>query len=103
MTPEKIREIEEKITNAGKVILNPAHTLEDVITAGVDMTNVIADIQYALDTAFAAICLRPECKDKPTAHIKRLYKAETAAEHRLRAIAKGYKATLKNIEYFFYK
>lgn len=103
MIPEKLSEIENKIIEAGKIILNPAHTLEEVIVAGVDITNAFADIQYDLDVQYAAICTRAGCSDKPTAYIQRIYKSETAKEHRLKSIAKGYKGTLKNIEYNLYK
>lgn len=103
MTAEKIAEIETKIKRAGEVILNKFRTCEQVISAGVDITNCIADLDYDLDVKWAEISIRTENTDKPTAHIKRLYKAETALEHRLRALARGYRSTLKNIEYGMYK
>jgi hypothetical protein len=103
MELDKLAEIEKHITNAGQVILNKLRTAEQVISANVDVVNALADIDYDLDTKWAAISIRPENTEKPTAHIKRLYKAETAAEHRLRALARGYRSTLKNIEYGIYK
>ena len=103
MTPEKIAETSEKISKASAVILNKFRNQEDIIKAGVDMTNCKADVQFFLDTPYAEICARAENKDQPTAHINRIYKSETAEAHRLKTIIIGLKNTLRNMEYGGYK
>ena len=103
MNAEKEAEILKSVDKAKDVILNIYRKPEDVISANVLMTNALADIQYELDTGYAAICTRAECKDKPTAFINRLYKSEMATEHRFKTIVRGLKNTLRNMEYGIYK
>jgi hypothetical protein len=103
MTPEKLTEITTNIKNSGDVVLNKFRNTEQIILANVNVNKALADIQFELDTTYAQICTRPENKDKPTAGINRIYKSETAELHRLKTIARGFKNTLRNMEYGSYK
>ena len=98
-----IKDAETKIIAAGVVILDKFHTLEQVIQQNVIMTNVLADLENDINVKYAEISNRPENSDQPAAHIKRLWKAETVEEVRLFSMAKGYKSTLKHMEYGLYK
>ncbi|MCM8831069.1 MAG: hypothetical protein NC918_02620 [Candidatus Omnitrophica bacterium] len=95
----QIEAIKIKIENAGKVIQNRYRTIEDVISAGVDMVNVVADLEEMIARKYADISLRPGVENYSEAKIKRLWHNETIDERKLLTIAKGFKKTLKNIEY----
>jgi hypothetical protein len=93
----------EQITHAGQVILNKLRSTEDVIGEGVFMTNVIADLNFEINKKLAEIRMRPENSGKQDNYLKTLFRIETNQETRLLSIAKGYKATLRHIEYEDYK
>lgn len=93
------QDMTDKIINAGKVILNPLHTLDEVIKASVDLTNVIAGASYIIGKKLAEVSLREVMSGKPDNVIKTTWKNETIEERRILSIAKGYKSTLKKIEY----
>jgi hypothetical protein len=103
MNHEKILEIEGRIILAGEVIKNRVRTLEEVISANVSLTNAIADLEFDTDTTRAAVCTRVENADAAAAKIKNVWRNETINERRLITIVKGYRNTLKNIEYGFYR
>lgn len=103
MTAEKIAEIETKIKRAGEAILNHQRSCEEAITAGVNMTNVIADLKHDITKTLSVICLKPENSGKPDNFIQTQFKINTLEETRLLSIAKGYKSSLNRIEYEMYK
>jgi hypothetical protein len=100
---DEIVKATEKITKAGEVILDKFHTLEQIIAQNVSMTNVLADLEHDINVKYAEISNRPENSGVAAAHIKRLWKSETVEEVRLYSMAKGYKSTLKHMEYGGYK
>lgn len=87
------------IKDVGDVIQNKLRTYEDIINAGVKITNALADLEQITDLKRAEICVRPENLDVPSAKIKNIWKNETISERRLITIAKGFKNTLRNLEY----
>ncbi len=48
-----IEKVKKDILVCQKVALTPSSSLETIIKAGVDASNIIADIQYELDVIFA--------------------------------------------------
>lgn len=94
-----IPEITEKIMKAREVIDNKLRNLENVIQVSADLTNVIAELDFTIDRKLSEIALRPEMSGLPDNKIRTAWKIETANEVRLRSIAKGYKSTLKRLEY----
>lgn len=95
----EIEKITKQITDAQNIILNKMRTYEDIINASVWCVNALADLEHESDIKRAEICLRPENVDAPAARIKNILKNETIEIRRLITIAKGYKNTLRNLEY----
>lgn len=99
MTNLDIGKIKTDLDIVSKTVLNKLRSYEDIVSAGVLCTNAIADIEYACDIKRSEICIRKENVDMPAAKIKVIWKNETIDERRLLTIAKGFKNTLKNLEY----
>ena len=89
----------QDIIDVGHTITNKLRTFEEIILAGVKINNALADLEHTTDLKRAEICLRKDNVDAPAARIKNIWKNETIEERRLITIAKGYKNTLKNLEY----
>jgi hypothetical protein len=94
-----IEKVSKQITDAQAVILNKLRTYEDIVNASVWCVNALADLEHESDIKRAEICLRAENVDAPAARIKNIWKNETIEIRRLITIAKGYRNTLKNLEY----
>jgi len=86
-----IEKTTKKIIELQELAKNKFRTYEECITANVDLTNILADIQYELDIEYANIVRRPDMQDKPTNYVERIY------------IAKSLKHIFTNLEYFFTK
>jgi hypothetical protein len=94
-----IEKLTQDIIDVGQVITNKLRTYEDIINAGVKITNALADLEQITDLKRAEICIRVENVGLPAAQIKVKWKNETIDERRLITIAKGYKNTLRSLEY----
>jgi hypothetical protein len=94
-----IEKVAKQISDAQTVILNKLRSYEDIVNASVWCVNALADLEHERDVRRAEICLRAENTDAPAARIKNILKNETIEIARLITIAKGYRNTLRNLEY----
>jgi len=94
-----IEKTTKKILELQELAKNKFRDYEECITANVDLTNILADIQYELDIEYANIVRRPDMQDKPTNYVERIYKAETAELRRLLTLAKSLKHIFVSLEY----